>query len=149
MDITGTYQFPAPASQVWRLLMDPEAIRSCVPGCKELRPLGGDRYQAEMSIGVAAVTGTFTATITLADQRPPESYRLAVEASGKPGFAHGAASVVLTEASGQTEVAVTATAEVGGLMARVGQRLIEGVARMTMDRFFGCLARRLSHTPGD
>lgn len=123
--------------------MDPEAIQSCLPGCRELHPLGGDRYQAEMKIGVAAVSGSFSATVTLSDQKPPESYRLTVDATGKPGFARGSATIVLKPTAEGTEVEVVATAEVGGLIARVGQRLIDGVAKMTMDGFFSCLAARI------
>jgi len=104
--------------------------------------MGDDRYHAEMTIGVAAVSGAFTSTVTLSDQKPPESYRLTVDATGKPGFARGSAAIVLKPTAAGTEVEVVATAEVGGLIARVGQRLIDGVARMTMDRFFGCLASR-------
>ncbi len=144
MEISVTYKFAAPPQHVWAVLMDPDAIKSCVPGCRELRPLGDNRYQAEMSIGVAAVTGTFNATVTLSDLQPPTSYRLSVDATGKPGFAHGSAHIVLTPSTEGTEVEVTASSEVGGLIARVGQRLIDGVARMTMDRFFGCLAARLT-----
>lgn len=142
MDITATYKFVATQQQVWNLLMDPEAIKSCLPGCRELRPIGENRYQAEISIGVAAVTGTFTSTVTLSDLQPPNSYRLSVDATGKPGFAKGSATIALRATTAGTEVDVTATSEVGGLIARVGQRLIDGVARMTMDRFFGCLASR-------
>lgn len=143
MEIRSTYKFAAPPPDVWKLLMDPEAIKSCLPGCRELRPIGDDRYQAEMTVGVAAVSGTFAATVTLSDQKPPESYRLSVDATGKPGFARGSATIALKPATDGTEVEVVATAEVGGLIARVGQRLIDGVARMTMDRFFGCLAARI------
>jgi len=143
MEISATYKFAAPPQAVWTLLMDPEAIKSCLPGCKELRPVGDNRYQAEMSIGVAAVTGTFNATVTLSDLQPPSSYRLSVDASGKPGFAKGSATITLRESAAGTEVDVKATSEVGGLIARVGQRLIEGVAKMSMDRFFGCLAGRV------
>jgi hypothetical protein len=97
-----------------------------------------------MTIGVAAVSGSFTATIVLSEQVPPQSYRLSVDATGKPGFAKGSAMVVLSPTPSGTEIQVTASAEVGGLIARVGQRLVEGVAKMTMDRFFSCLAGRLS-----
>ena len=143
MQLAATYKFPATPQQVWTLLMDPEAIKSCLPGCKELRPTGDNRYQAEITIGVAAVTGTFTSTVTLSELQPPQSYRLSVDATGKTGFAKGSATVVLKPTPEGTAVEVTASAEVGGLVARVGQRLIDGVARMTMDRFFGCLATRL------
>jgi carbon monoxide dehydrogenase subunit G len=146
MEISSIYSFPAPPAEVWKLLMDPDAIKSCLPGCRELRPVGDNRYHAELSIGVAAVTGTFTATVTLSDQVSPQSYRLSVDASGKPGFARGSANVVLKPTTSGTDVDVAASAEVGGLIARVGQRLIDGVARMTMDRFFSCLAGRLTTT---
>jgi len=142
MELRGTYNFAAAPADVWKLLMDPDAIKSCLPGCRELQPMGDDRYHAEMTIGVAAVSGAFTSTVTLSDQKPPESYRLTVDATGKPGFARGSAAIVLKPTAAGTEVEVVATAEVSGLIARVGQRLIDGVARMTMDRFFGCLASR-------
>ena len=143
MEISSTYSFAAAPQEVWNLLMDPEAIKACLPGCRELRPLGDDRYHAEMTIGVAAVSGSFTATVALSEQTPPQSYRLSVDATGKPGFAKGSALIVLSQIPSGTEVKVTASAEVGGLIARVGQRLIEGVAKMTMDRFFSCLAARV------
>ena len=143
MNISATYKFSAPPSAVWALLMDPDAIGGCLPGCRELRPLGDDRFHAELSFGVAAVSGTFVATIALADKIAPESYRIDVDATGKPGFAHGSATVSLKRTDAGTDVVVSANAEVGGLIARVGQRLLEGVARMTMDRFYGCLSKRL------
>ena len=144
MEIRSTYKFPAPPADVWTLLMDPEAIKSCLPGCRELRPVGGDQYHAEMAIGVGAVSGAFSATVTLSDQKPPESYRLTVDATGRPGFARGSATIVLKPTADGTEVEVVATAEVGGLIARVGQRLIDGVAKMSMDGFFSCIAKRVS-----
>ena len=82
----------------------------------------------------------------LSDQSPPDSYRISVHATGKPGFAHGTANVLLKRVDSGTEVEVNASAEVGGLIARVGQRLIEGVARMTIAGFFSCLAARLRST---
>ena len=144
MEITDTHNFAAAPENVWVVLMDPDAIKACLPGCRELRPLGDNRYHAEVTIGVAAVSGTFTATVTISDQMPPHSYRLSVEANGKPGFARGSANILLKPAAAGTDVEVKASAEVGGLIARVGQRLIEGVARMTIARFFSCLAGRLS-----
>jgi carbon monoxide dehydrogenase subunit G len=146
MHITGTYAFAALPAAVWDLLMDTRAIAACLPGCRELRDLGDDLYTAELTVAVAAVSGHYGATIAIKDKIPPTSYRLAIEGSGRMGFLKGEARVALTEKDGQTTVAVNATADVGGAVARVGQRLIEGVARMTMDRFFACLAGKLSST---
>lgn len=142
MDITTTYRFPAPVIDVWNLLMDHNSIASCLPGCRELVPLGDDRYQTVLMVGVAAVSGSFTTTIALSEKIPPESYRLNVEATGKSGFARGSATISLLHEDGGTAVTVAAHAEVGGLIARVGQRLLEGVVRMTMDRFYECLAKQ-------
>ncbi len=143
MDISATYTFNAPPSNVWDVLMDTNAIASCLPGCKGFRPLGDDRYEAELVAGVAAVSGDFKATIALQEKQPPNSYKLSVEASGRPGFVKGHARVTLTPQEDKTSVQIVANADAGGTIARVGQRLLEGVARMSMDRFFGCLAKRI------
>ena len=143
MDITGTYTFNASRDRVWALLMDVDDIAGCLPGCKGFRALGDNRYEAELSAGVAAVSGDFKATIALVDQQPPQAYTLRVDANGRPGFVKGEALVTLSGEGDQTTVSIAAKAEAGGMIARVGQRLIEGVARMSMDRFFGCLSTKL------
>jgi uncharacterized protein len=145
MQLTGNYTFDAAPQAVWDLLMDTRAIAGCLPGCRELKEIGPDRYQADLNVAVAAVTGNYSATVELADKLPPTSYRLIVEGTGRTGFVKGAARMTLS-ATGEnkTAVAVEATADVGGAVARVGQRLMEGVARMMMDRFFACLAKALT-----
>jgi carbon monoxide dehydrogenase subunit G len=143
MELKGVYEFGAPVERVWAVLMDTTAIAACVPGCRELRDLGEDRYQAELVVVVAAITGNFGATIAIEDKVPPRSYRLTMQGTGRTGFVKGAATVVLESVTNGTAVHVDADADVGGAIARVGQRLIEGVARTTMNRFFACLAARL------
>jgi uncharacterized protein len=143
VQITGTYSFNAPPAAVWDALMNTETIAGCLPGCKQLRPLGGDRYAADVTVGVAAITATYSATVTIADKTPPASYRLLVEATALAGFVRGDSLVSLAAADGGTTVTVTAKADAGGMIARVGQRLMEGVARMTMDKFFACLASKV------
>jgi hypothetical protein len=140
MDISGTYLFNAPPQQVWNLLMDTTAIARCVPGCRELRPVGPDRYETDLSVAVAAISGDFKGTIELADKLPPQSYTLIVSGTGRPGFVRGTATITLAPHESGTAVQVAARADAGGLIARVGQRLLEGVARMMMDRFYQCLA---------
>lgn len=143
MKLTGEYSFDAPPDAVWNLLMDTAAIAGCLPGCEGLNHVGGNRYDAQLKVAVAAITGDYWATIELADQSPPVSYRLIVDALGRMGFVKGTALMTLTPKNDGTTVSVDATADVGGTVARVGQRLMEGVARMTMNRFFACLAKRL------
>jgi len=141
--ISGSYTFEAPVARVWDLLMDTTAIAACVPGCEELTPIGPDRYQAKLAVAVAAVTGQYEATIALEDKHPPNSYTLRVEGKGRPGFVNGMSRVQLADEGGRTRVAVEADAQIGGAVARVGQRLLEGVGRTMMNRFFACLGSRL------
>lgn len=142
MEVKGSYTFDSSPAVVWPLLMDTRVIAACLPGCKELQPIGDDRYKTVLSAPVAAVTGEFEATITLQDKVPPVSYTLLVEATGRPGFARGRATMALTAIDAGTRVDVEATAEIGGTIARVGQRLLQSAARMMMDRFYGCLRER-------
>lgn len=143
MELASTYTFPAPQQAVWDLLMDTSIIASCVPGCRELRPIGDDRYKAELAVTVAAISGNFDATVALEDKVPPNSYRLVVDGTGRIGFVKGTARIELEPAASGTIVRVAASAEAGGAVARVGQRLLEGVGRMTMDRFFACMASKI------
>ena len=142
MEVSGSFRFGAPPEAVWRLLTDPEVVASCLPGCDRLEPIGGDKYQAELTLAVAAVSGRYTATIALVDQRPPRSYRMLVDGSGKAGFVKGEATVELAGDGEATVVTVTGQGQVGGLIARVGQRLLGTVSKMMMDRFFACLQAR-------
>ena len=142
MHLSATYVFNAPAETVWALLMDTERVAACLPGCKGLRPIGEDRYEAELAVAVAAISGNFKGTIALEDKDPPRSYRLLVEGAGRPGFVKGNTRITLVPDGGRTTVQIEADADVGGMIARVGQRLLEGVARMTMDRFYNCLSKQ-------
>jgi carbon monoxide dehydrogenase subunit G len=139
MDIAGSYTFNAPPDRVWGLLLDPVALSSCIPGCEKLEPLGGDRYQVSLKVGLAAITGSYTGTVVLADKNPPASYRLVVEGEGRGGFVKGSSAIALRPEGATTIVEVTGTVQTGGPIARVGQRLIGSVAKMMMDKFFACL----------
>jgi carbon monoxide dehydrogenase subunit G len=144
MDITSSYTFAAPPDQVWNLLIDPVVVASCLPGCEELKPLGDDRYRAELTLAVASVAGRYAGTIAILDKQPPRSYRLTIEGNGKPGFVNGEAFVELIADGSSTRVDVKGQAHVGGLIARVGQRLLSGASKMMMDRFFACLQGRVA-----
>jgi carbon monoxide dehydrogenase subunit G len=139
MDVSASYAFAATPDQVWKLLNDPDVVASCLPGCERLEPIGDEHYKAELNLAIAAVTGRYTGTVALLDKRPPHSYRLVVQGKGSPGFVMGEATVELVEADGATIVRVTGQGQVGGPMARVGQRLLSTASKMMMDRFFGCL----------
>jgi carbon monoxide dehydrogenase subunit G len=143
MELSATYQFEAPADKVWDLLMNTTAIGHCLPGCRGLQPVGDDKYEVELNVAVAAISGNFKGTVSLAERVPPRSYKLIVEGTGRQGFVKGHARVDLEPDGDNTRVLVTAEADVGGMIARVGQRLLSGVARTTMDRFYACLGKQL------
>ena len=139
MDVNSSYSFDAPAARVWEVLLDPDALAQCMPGCEKLTPLGNDQYEATISVGVGSIKGSYMAKITVADQVPMSSYRLIVEGTGTPGFVRGVAHISLEDHGETTLVKVAGEAQVGGTVARVGQRLIGSVNKMMMDRFFTCL----------
>jgi carbon monoxide dehydrogenase subunit G len=123
--------------------MDPPAIAACLPGCQSFEPLGDDHYKVVLTAGIAAISGTFEGRVTMADKRPGESYRLLIEGRGRPGFVLGESTITLTPDGDNTVVHVAGTAQIGGLVAQVGQRLVGATARMMMDRFFACLQQKL------
>jgi carbon monoxide dehydrogenase subunit G len=139
MDLNGTYTFDAPPARVWDLLMDPAVISACIPGCQGMEPEGEDRYKVKLTVAIAAITGGYEGTVAISDKVQPSSYKLTVEGQGKPGFAKGTSAITLRAEGDKTVVDVSGTVQTGGPIARVGQRLIGGVSKMMLDRFFACL----------
>jgi len=139
MELNGSYTFDAPPARVWDLLMDPAVISSCIPGCDAFEPDGEDRYKVKLTVGIAAITGAYEGVVAISEKVAPSSYRLTVEGQGKPGFAKGNSSIALRADGDKTIVDVSGTVHTGGPIARVGQRLIGGVSKMMLDRFFSCL----------
>lgn len=149
MNLSATYLFDAPVAQVWGLLMDPVAVGKCLPGCRGLQPAGTDRYEVELSVAVAAIAGSFKGTVALEEKVAPQSYKLIVEGTGRQGFVKGHANISLEPDGERTRVHVQAQAEAGGMIARVGQRLLEGVGRTTMDSFYACLRKQIARSRVD
>jgi carbon monoxide dehydrogenase subunit G len=143
MEISGSYSFNAAPDRVWALLMDPAVLSSCIPGCERFEPDGDDRYRVTLTVGLAAITGTYQGTVVLTDKVPSTSYGLVVEGQGRPGFVKGTSALVLRAEGATTAVDVSASVQTGGAIARIGQRLIGSVAKMMMDRFFECLKSKL------
>jgi carbon monoxide dehydrogenase subunit G len=144
MEIAGSYSFNAAPDRVWALLMDPAVLSSCIPGCERFEPDGDDRYRVTLTVGLAAITGTYQGTVVLTDKVPSTSYGLVVEGQGRPGFVKGTSAIVLRAEGATTAVDVSASVQTGGAIARIGQRLIGSVAKMMMDRFFACLQSKLA-----
>jgi carbon monoxide dehydrogenase subunit G len=123
--------------------MDPAALSSCIPGCTRFEPDGEDRYAVTLTVALAAITGTYNGTVNLTDKTLHTSYRLVMEGQGRAGFVKGSSVISLRPAGASTAVDVSGAVHTGGPIARVGQRLIGGVARMMLDRFFACLKAKL------
>src|SRR5881628_676696 len=96
MKLEGSYDVKAPRQKVWEAFLDPETLRQAIPGCEKLELIGNDEYKATLKIGVAAVKGTFEGKVRLLEKKPPESYRLAAEGSGGPGFVRADTLITLT-----------------------------------------------------
>jgi carbon monoxide dehydrogenase subunit G len=143
MKIEGSHDVSAPRQKVWEAFLDPEQLKQAIPGCEKLERIGDDEYRATMKVGVAAVKGTFEGKVRIIDQKPPESYRMAVEGSGGPGFIRGETLITLSDNEGGTRVSYSADVQVGGLIAGVGQRLLGGVSKMMADQFFGKMGQLL------
>jgi carbon monoxide dehydrogenase subunit G len=136
MKLSGTYQVSAPRDRVYAAITDPVVLQRVIDGCEKMVKTGEDSYDAHLKIGLAGMKGSYVGRIQMKDRRPPESYTLIIEGRGGPGFVKGTARVQLSDKDGRTEIQCDADAQVGGLIAAVGSRLIEAAARRMMDEFF-------------
>jgi carbon monoxide dehydrogenase subunit G len=143
MKLAGQYILPAPPAKVWALLTDPNRLAKLLPGCERLDPDGPDRFKAAVKFGIAAISGKYAGTIEFAEKNPPNSMRMKLSGKGIPGFVDGVGHIELTEKGGQTELRYTGEAQVGGMIASVGQRMIEGAARKIVDQFFAAASEEL------
>lgn len=138
MDFTGEYKIPATRDEVWAALNDADVLKQCIDGCEELNKDSDTEFSAKVTAKVGPVKAKFTGKVTLSDIDPPNGYTISGEGQGGvAGFAKGGAVVKLTDGESETILRYEANAEVGGKLASVGSRLVEGVARKTADDFFG------------
>ena len=143
MKFEGTYKFHAPRDRVWQVLLDPTIIAQCMPGCESMNEVAPDRYEAVMKVGVASVKGTYKGKVAIKDKQPPSHYVLSGEGSGGPGFMQGDVAIDLAEREGETILTYSTDAKIGGLIASVGQRMIDGAAKMMINQFFTAMEAEL------
>ena len=136
MKLTGTYTLAAPRDKVFAAVTDPAVLQRVIDGCEKMVKTGEDSYDAHLKIGVAGLKGSYVGKVELKDLKSPESYTLAIEGKGGPGFVKGEAKVQLADKGTSTEVRCEAEAQVGGMIAALGSRLIEPAAKKMMDDFF-------------
>ena len=151
MDLSSTRTVPAPPSVVWSALNDPVTLKECLPGCESFEQTGDGAFQVVIAARVGPVAARFNGRMTLADVDPPHAYTLRFEGQGgAAGFARGEAHVALAPEGAQaTSLTYTAKAQVGGKLAQIGSRLVDGAAAKMADDFFGRFVERVAPAAGE
>jgi len=146
MDLTGEYTIAAPRQDVWDALNDPEVLKLCIPGCEELEKVSDTQFSAKVMVKVGAVKARLKGNVELSDIDAPNSYTISGQGQGGvAGFAKGGAKVTLLDAGvSSTVLRYEANAELGGKLAAVGSRVIQGISKKMADDFFGKFAVHLS-----
>ncbi|MEJ8812640.1 carbon monoxide dehydrogenase subunit G [Variovorax ureilyticus] len=140
MEMLGNRKLGITQQQAWDALNDPETLKKCIPGCDRFELTGDNEYSVGLAVKIGPVSAKFNGKVTLSDIQAPESYKLTFEGQGGvAGFAKGASGVSLKPAVDGVEgceLDYTVQAQVGGKIAQLGQRLIDGAAKSTADDFF-------------
>jgi len=145
MEMTGEQLIPLPQAETWKALNDPAILKDCIPGCESIERTGDEQYQVVLTAKVGPVSAKFKGQMTVTDSDPPRAYTLSFEGQGGvAGFAKGAATVTLAPEGTGTRLSYTAKASVGGKLAQVGARLIDGVAKQLATKFFEAFTVRAS-----
>jgi carbon monoxide dehydrogenase subunit G len=149
MELTGEQILELPRERVWAALNDPEILRVCVPGCESLERVEENQFKVVMAAAVGPIKARFTGKLILTDLRAPESYSLTFEGSGgAAGFGKGGAQVNLDTEGDNTRLLYRAHVQVGGKLAQVGARLIDGVAKRLAGEFFAHFTEAVTE-PGE
>ena len=137
MEMTGEQLIPLPQAEVWHGLNDPQVLKASIPGCETIEKVTDNEYRIALTAAIGPVKAKFKGKLVLSDIKAPDSYSLTFEGSGgAAGFAKGGAQVSLSPEGKGTRLRYSAKANIGGKLAQVGSRLIDGVAAKTADDFF-------------
>jgi carbon monoxide dehydrogenase subunit G len=148
MEMKGSRVVPTDVDTTWRALNDPEVLRACIPGCESIDRVSGTEYRLVMIARVGPVSAKFSGRLALADIAAPRSYTLKFEGQGgAAGFANGTAKVELSPSDGGTRLDYAVNAQVGGKLAQIGSRLIDGAAAKVADDFFARFVARTAGSP--
>ena len=144
MKITGTYTIDAPRDQVWAALNDMEVLARIVPGCERLVQTGENEYEGTVKIGIQSIKGSYSGKIRLEDIQPPHHYKLVAAGRSSNGVVDGSGSVDLAEQDGKTVLTYGGDAQIGGTLASVGQRLIEGASKQMINQSLKALVEQIN-----
>jgi 2-furoyl-CoA dehydrogenase large subunit len=138
----------APRQKIWDMLLDPQALMSIIPGAHGVEKVSDTEFRADVTLGIGPVKGRYSAAISLSELNEPASVTLSGGTEGALGSGHGSGRVTLTEDGGETTIAYTYEAAVGGKVASIGGRLLDGAARVVIGQFFDALAHKASGKTG-
>ena len=145
MEMTGEQMIPAAQAEVWRGLNDPEVLKACISGCESIEKQSDTEYTLVTTAAIGPVKAKFRGKLLLADLAPPDSYSLSFDGQGgAAGFGKGSAKVSLATVAAGTRLSYTVKAQVGGKLAQIGSRLIDGVAKKMADDFFSAFNRKVA-----
>src|SRR5215470_16797014 len=148
MTMTGEQQLTAPREKVWAALNDPAILKACIPGCQSLEVTGENEFSAVATNKVGPVKATFKGKVRLSDLDPPNGYKITGQGDGGiAGFAKGGATVSLAPKNGGTLLSYNVDAQIGGKLAQLGQRLVNGAAKKIADDFFANFANAVNPKP--
>ncbi|MCH2168275.1 MAG: carbon monoxide dehydrogenase subunit G [Oceanicola sp.] len=137
MQMSGTRTIAADQATVWAAILDPEVLKACIPGCQEISGSADEGFEATVVQKVGPVKATFKGAVEVSDRVEPESLTISGEGKGgAAGFAKGGANVTMTAVEGGTELSYEVEAKVGGKLAQLGSRIIDGFAKKMADQFF-------------
>jgi carbon monoxide dehydrogenase subunit G len=146
MKVRGEQLLPLPPRAAWDLLLNTDILARAMPGCEELAPVGPDEYAMKMKFAMASIQGLFSGKVRISNKNPPESYRLHVEGQGRLGFIRGSGLLTLSPDGPGTRVAYEGDVQISGLIASVGERMLDVTTRMMIGRFFSKLADEAART---
>lgn len=149
MKLEGSHQLEASRERVYQSLVNPEVLQRCIPGCERLERTGENTFSATIRAGVGSIKGLFEGTVRLEDLREPEHFRMVVEGKGAPGFLKGSGDLNLEVDGTGARVNYLGDVQVGGTIASVGQRMIQGSAKMMAAQFFTCLGAEAKTEAGE
>ena len=149
MKIEGKQQIDASRTRVYESLINPEVLQRTIPGCEKLEKTGDNQFAATIRAGVGSIKGIFNGTVRLEDLHAPEHFRMVVEGKGAPGFLKGSGDLDLAEDGQGTSVTYTGDVQIGGTIASVGQRMIQGTVKMMATQFFTALGAEAKMEVGE
>jgi uncharacterized protein len=148
MEMNGSRTVPADIETTWRALNDPEVLKACIAGCESIERVSDQEYKVVMTARVGPVSARFSGRIVMSDIVAPTAYTLSFEGQGgAAGFAKGEARVTLSDINPGTRIDYQAKAQVGGKLAQIGSRLVDGAAAKVADDFFARFVERLAGPP--